>query len=412
MSKKTEQRTGCVNNIEIVRDFVRESFVYGLKDRSGHTEKGSRTYDINAQRMCDWFNDCLQTKTIKVRRKVKYLSLNCREYAVNPLYKMWKACSFTSNEVMLFFFIIDYLIDKSEPVGLSEIYDNFICFYRSNDYTRSAAQKWLQNKGCPSGIFVKSKDGKFSKYSLAPIVNIPNDDFLQFYSEIAPCGVIGSFILDKQEPKKSIFGYKQHYIGQAFDSEILCNVLYAIKYNREVYIKYLPKNGEEIKIEILPIKVLSSTQNGRQYLIGWDDISKKYYTYRIDYIKEVDICDITKANYNSLREEFKNIRNHLWGVSFGECELTHVEFMIKASEDEGYIVRRLIREKRCGTVNPVKNKLGIYRFEADVYDAQEMFPWIRTYIGRIIELYISNDRMEKMFWSSLDKMYEIYDLGE
>ena len=45
---------------------------------------------------------------------------------------------------------------------------------------------------------------------------------------------------------------------------------------------------------------------------------------------------------------------------------------------------------------------------ADVYDAAEMLPWIRTFIGRISELKCSSAYVEQRFREDLRRMNEMY----
>ena len=53
-------------------------------------------------------------------------------------------------------------------------------------------------------------------YRRAEDVALPDiTDVLNFYSEIAPCGVIGSFLLDKQTEQDDNFSFKHHYITSA-----------------------------------------------------------------------------------------------------------------------------------------------------------------------------------------------------
>ena len=46
--------------------------------------------------------------------------------------------------------------------------------------------------------------------------------------------------------------------------------------------------------------------------------------------------------------------------------------------------QRLEREKRCGRVEIIDK--NTCKYIADVYDASEMLPWLRTFIGRIENL--------------------------
>ena len=411
MSEKTDIYNGCLKgSIDKARDYARTSFVYGLKTKDELTEEfnvSAHTVENNTRNMGDWFQDCLQTRVVEETRKhVRYISLNCRNYSANPLYKMWKACSFTTNDIVFFFFLLDYLSKKEEPVSLADIHKAYYDMHRSDGFQRSSAQWWLKNKGIPSGIIVKASRGK---YRLAKTFDLsPMRDLLQYYSEIAPGGVIGSFVLDKLEVTASPFGFKQHYIGQAFESEIVCNVLLAIKNDKSVRLSYITRGKKKISVNVFPLKVFSSTQNGRQYLIAWDAGKECIFNYRLDRINSISISAETLSDVDIIRGKFEETQKHIWGVSLDNWELVHVEFVVRVDEDEAYIVNRLNREKRCGTVDPVENRPGFIRFSADVYDALEMFPWIRTFIGRIAELRISDEELEKQFWKSIQDMYDIY----
>lgn len=410
MSKKKKQYTGCIGSIEKARDFARESFVYGLKDKSEYTEISARKYDEATRQMRDWFQDCLQTRTVKIRNKVKYLSLNCRDFSDNPLYKIWKTCTFTTNEIIFFFFLLDYLSEKDSPVTLAKLHTEYYKMHRTDGFQPSAAQKWMKNKGCPSGIFIK--DDK-NRYRLAPEIDLSEiKDLLYFYSQIAPGGVIGSFISDKEGLLHSPFRFKQHYTGQAFDCEVICNILLAIKYNRSINISYIPSGKEEIEVNIFPVKVYSSTQNGRQFMFAWSYELEQFCIYRIDRIKNISISESENSDAYDVKEKFNDIRNHIWGVSLGDGKLEHIEFVVKVDDNEPYILRRLYREKRCGTITQIEGCPGHYKFEADVFDAHELFPWIRTFICRIMELKISNSELETLFWKTVKDMYNMYSLED
>ncbi|MCR5293160.1 MAG: WYL domain-containing protein [Eubacterium sp.] len=409
MAEKTDEYNGCLkSSIERARDYARTSFVYGFKTKDELKEEfnvSAHTVENNTRNMGDWFQDCLKIRTI-AKKQVKYISLNCRNYSANPLYKMWKACSFTTNDIVFFFFLLNYLSNKEEPVSFDEIFNEYSLMHRSDGLQLNSTRWWLENKGIPSGLIVKAGRGK---YRLAQTFDLSQmRDLLQYYSEIAPCGVIGSFVLDKLDVNSSPFGFKQHYIGQAFDSEIICNALLAIKNDRSVMLKYLTRGKIEICVNVFPLKVYSSTQNGRQYLFAWDAGKECFFNYRLDRIKSMSISAESLQDADQIREKFEDVKKHIWGVSLDNRELVHVEFTVKINEDEFYIVNRLNREKRCGTVVPVENCPGLIRFSADVYDAHEMFPWIRTFIGRIAELKISDKKMEDLFRDSIQEMYNIY----
>ena len=87
-----------------------------------------------------------------------------------------------------------------------------------------------------------------------------------------------------------------------------------------------------------------------------------------------------------------------------------MEFTIRVEEGEDYIVKRLYREKRVGTVEKLDEHT--YRFCADVYDSSELKPWVRTFICRIVKMNFSNRTIENQFKNDLKEMYSMYGLDE
>ena len=92
--------------------------------------------------------------------------------------------------------------------------------------------------------------------------------------------------------------------------------------------------------------------------------------------------------------------------SWSGNRMEHVEFTIRYDDSEQHIPKRLEREKRIGTVEYLDEHTC--RFTADVYDASEMVPWIRTFICRIVSISISNKELEEQFKEDIKAMYALY----
>ena len=138
---------------------------------------------------------------------------------------------------------------------------------------------------------------------------------------------------------------------------------------------------------------------------------KRIASYRVDNIGSVQIEDECQE-FDSWREKLENMQSHMWGVSTQSTSkerMEYVEFTVAYSDDESHIHRRLEREKRCGTVERIDANTS--RFSAEVYDASELVPWIRSFICRIVDIQFSNKELEKQFKTDLEKMYLLYDLG-
>ena len=84
----------------------------------------------------------------------------------------------------------------------------------------------------------------------------------------------------------------------------------------------------------------------------------------------------------------------------------HIEMTIHIEENEGYIVNRLYREKRCGKVTQIDN--STYLFTADVFDATELLPWIRSFMGRVQRLFCTDESVVNTFYSDIAEMNRLY----
>ena len=76
---------------------------------------------------------------------------------------------------------------------------------------------------------------------------------------------------------------------------------------------------------------------------------------------------------------------------------------------EQYIIDRLKREGRGGTVTKIEP--GIYQYEIEVFDCNEMLPWLRTFTGRIVQLSCSRQSVVDTFFADLARMRELYGGG-
>jgi hypothetical protein len=113
------------------------------------------------------------------------------------------------------------------------------------------------------------------------------------------------------------------------------------------------------------------------------------------------------SKYLGYQEKFDQ---HLWGVSTGpDHNLDHIEMTVHFDPGEEFVLHRLEREKRHGTVELLDSQTC--RFSADVYDASEILPWLRTFIGRIVDLKCSSQYVLDMFQEDLARMDALYGGG-
>lgn len=284
-------------------------------------------------------------------------------------------------------------------------------FEKARYFDESTVRKKLKEY-VSEGLIITEKKGKTLYYKRATDIKQCGTDCLDFFSEVAPCGVVGSYLLDKREVHDKHFLFKHHYITGAMDSEILYLLFCAIREKRGVTLETIYRHKNRItKSNVLPLEIFISVQNGRQYLMAYSPQTKRISSFRIDNILSVKIGEVSTI-FDKCRQKLNEMKPHMWGVStqsrFGN-RMESVEFTVTYREDETYIHRRLEREKRCGTVEQIDANTS--RFTAEVYDASELVPWIRSFIGRITDIEFSNKELERQFKEDLEKMYQLYDLG-
>ena len=394
-----------IKNFNGVRSYMRDFYVYGFKSRDEFNKKSLRLYDDEKRRIESWLGEYMGFRYTKEGKNI-FLSIDSRVIKENPLYKALKAKSFTDADIALHFIILDILHDPKETYTLNEIVkkidEYLLSFENPKIYDKSTIRKKL-NEYIKEGLIKSKKIGKSYTYSrVADEVDFDIDS-VKFFSEVAPCGVLGSCILDKMEEENEEFTFKHHYITSAMDSEILCKILIAILEKRKIALY-------DIGIEVVPLKIYVSLRSGRQYLMTFNIGEKRLMSYRLDNIEEVKLLEILD-NYEQYSNILEKHKDKIWGVSLGSSKtrsLEKVTFTITYEDDEQHIYNRLLREKRCGMVERLSKNSS--RFTAEVFDSGELVPWIRTFICRITEIEFSNKELEKQFKRDMEGMYKLYDI--
>lgn len=404
-----------IKNFQRVREYMREFYIYGFKSRGEYGEKSARSYDNERRRVESWLSDYMSFHQDAGGKRV-FLSVDSRAASRNPLYTAFKTKSFTANDIRLHFFLLD-IFAAGEEKTVREIADilvqSYFSFFQESVLPDESTirKKLLEYE--KTGILYSRRRGREKVYGLEETVLDPESwqQAAAFFSEAAPLGVIGSYLLDRYDAAPDYFRFKHHYILQALDSQILYQCLEAIEENRELTILVRGKRmREEREHRIFPLKIYASTQTGRFYLLSRHYRFHKLIFFRLDSIRKVT-SGAAEPDPSSFFHEYEAFAEKLWGVSTGRTSSTdHLELTIHVGAGENFIVERLKREKRNGRVERLD--AHTYRFTADVYDATEMLPWLRTFIGRIIDLKCSNAYVMDTFRADLQDMLNQYSGGK
>ncbi len=405
--------TELVKNFNRIRDYMREFYVYGFKSRDEFTRKSARSYDDERRRLESWLGDYMQFRHTPEGKQV-FLSVDSRTSSHNPLYKAWKTKSFTDGDITLHFILLDVMSTSERAMSIKEItkkVDEYLSvFTQPRLFDESTVRKKLKEYAS-EGIFITEKRGKTLYYKKSEDEDFYSTDILDFFSEVSPCGVIGSFLLDQMDRHKDYFVFKHHYITGAIDSEIVCRLFQAMHEKRNIMMKSTNRHKNHIsENQAIPLQILISVQSGRQHLMAYMPKFKRISAFRIDNIVSVEFGEVC-SHFNILRERLKDMRPHMWGVSTQSRlsqRIEYVEFTVRYEDNEQHIHHRLEREKRCGTVKKIDDNTSL--FTAEIYDSSELIPWIRTFICRITDIRFSNSTLEAQFKYDIKKMYTLYGL--
>lgn len=404
-----------IKNFEKIRAYMRDFYVYGFKGREEYDQKSARSYDDERRRVESWLGDHMSFVRSPEGKRV-FISIDSRVSEHNPLYKAWKAKSFTDGDITLHFILFDILhspeIQRSLPELMEQIDRDYLShFHEPMLFDESTVRKKLKEYEA-EGLIVSQKQGRRVIFSRSKSVVLPSssDDALHFFTEALPCGVVGSYLLDRREEGANHFRFKHHYITSTLDSDVLTSLFTAMRNKCSVVLQTHSRHtGRDSIVELVPLRIFISTQNGRQHLLAYQPRYDQIKSFRVDYLSKVKPGEPCPA-FDALRERLDGLQKHIWSVNCkGNGRYTeHVEFILRIERGEEYILKRLEREKRNGTIEQLENNR--YRFSVDLFDSSEIVPWVRTFICRIEQMNFSNRTVENQIKQDLEKMYRMYGI--
>lgn len=396
------------------REYVRDFFVYGFKTREEFKEKSPRTYDNERRRIESWLSGFVN-RDYTAKGKNISLAIDSNLLDTNPLYRVWKTKSFTDNDIMLHFFLLDFLsAEKGRTIEAitDGILDKYAVFFDVQTVRRKC------NSYVKEGLLRKEKQGRDMLYLKNPdFQNILTDfpplkDAVKYYQLSAPLGIIGNTILDTISEENKTFRVKHSFFVHTLEDEVLLQILDAMQ--RQYSVKLFTKgtrSGRESAQTGIPLQIFTSTRTGRRFLCLYSMKTARFTTIRMDAVKSLQLLEPVR-DYNTLREALKRNHPYIWGVSFQNNGRSHTEWVkltLHIQENsEAFILERLKREGKGGMINRIAP--DTYTYEKEVFDSNEMLPWIRTFIGRILDIECSSSRLKARFLGDMKAMYQLYDI--
>jgi hypothetical protein len=345
--------------------------------------------------------------------KNSFIAMDCAKIAVNPLYAAWQSKAFTGNDIMLHFYILDTLKDtESMPV---ETLTDEICAQSGETFdAQTVRHKCAEYVSL--GLLTSEKKGRALYYRLSncffeqlAAVASGLTDAVKFFQGVAPCGEIGSFIMGNDSIENDRFSFKHYSVAHTLEDGILLELLAAIRKNQAVsFINYSEKTDWVTERSGIPMKIFVSAATGRRYLCLYKTKERRFFNYRLDHIKSVQLLGVCE-DAEKYRAALNNNLDKVWGVSFGgrsRNEIVSIKLYINEAT-EGYILERIAREGHGGTLTRLEENTFLYTKE--LFDTNDISPWIKTFIGRILQLEGTNRAVIARFYGDIKRMKELYD---
>ena len=410
-----------IKNINRVRDYIREFFVFGWRSRSEYDEKSPRSYDNEKKRLALWFQSNLKEIKTNDGRSVFSISFAKDGYFDrNPLYEIWKTMMMEQFDMSFHFIILDRLSrdEMSAREITSRVYDSMV----NLEKIQAKLKEYRKN-----GILTARKSGRELLYSAYPLswkdirklIDDKFTDAVNFFTEASPLGVIGSYIQDTAGFKNSLFRFSDDFIASTLDDKILFDLLEAIGRRIPVTVCTNKKVGDDWVIDeekTLPLKILESVESGRRYaaMRRGDDLIFRNLEVIHNVTPDDKSPDLEPSVFYKYRRELEIYLSKCWDVDFERAvninslkppEHVKVKFAIKADEDM-QVLRRLICECRSGIVLP--ETPGVFVYRNALWNAREIIPFIMSFAGHVLSFECGNRDVEHEFRGRLEKMYANY----
>ena len=269
MGKKTN-----IRNYDDIRTYLREYYLDAFKslDEYGKTTTRYNKRDQIMYMLGDFFDES---------GKVPSLVFDSRNERHNPLYKTFKFKQITKESLRIHFALLSRLA-KTNEVTIESLRSELELIDVSDEDDIGISRQTIQNlvnEYVRLGILEElPRNAEGKRYRLADSIEDLDSwkAAVGFFAEVSPLGLIGSYLLDRygEEPETKI-RQKHNFMFPALDSLILYDLLAAMRSECSAAVRYINESGAAgSETRILPLRLMVSTENGRQYFFAYDYAAK------------------------------------------------------------------------------------------------------------------------------------------
>ena len=257
-----------VKSFPKTREYVRDFFVYGFKTRDEFKDKSPRTYDNERRRLESWLGEYVRKDHVSNGANIS-LAIDSNLLDTNPLFRVWKTKSFTDNDIVLHFLILNLLQDGAE-LTVEEITASLLEECEALFDIQTVRRKC--NAYEKEGLLSKKKFGKTIVFSidtsLAKWIKSNEDmlDALSFYQMAGNFGIIGNYLSEQLDYQNRTFRVKHSFCVHTLEEEILFDLLNAMNKKTDVRLEIKSsKSGTLNPTDCTPLQIFIRTENGGRF---------------------------------------------------------------------------------------------------------------------------------------------------
>ncbi len=407
-----------IKNFDKIREYMRTFAIYGYKTREDFTHKSPRTYDNERRRIQSYLGHYMDEQT-SPQGKILSIHFDSMLLASNPLFEGYKTKSFTKNDIMLHFILFD-ILQTSPKLTLSELYEklltDYLYLFQLEKIIDNRTLRLKLTEYVTSGLMKEEKEGKLMNYSLvpSPLTTLSNSTLtalyhgLTFYQNVAPLGILGHFILEQNPDFKSYFTFRDLHFSHTLDDLIMYELLLAITHHKQVQITHAQSKVSTV----VPLKILDNVNQGRRYVMVYSYHAKEYKFFRLDRIVAVSTLNVIDEHFKQKLSIINTLLKNSWAVAFKTLDapiaLDTWELALSINEDlEKPLIHKIEHFHKEGCLQRIGK--DTFSYTISVLEANEMVPWLRQFIGRIIWIDCTNKEVLQRFKKDIDLMYAYYE---
>lgn len=406
-----------IKSFDKIRSYLQDFAIYGYKTREDFTHKSSRTYDNERRRIQSYLGHYVdeQTSAEGKRLSIHFDSLNI---SANPFFEAYKSKSFTKNDMMLHFIILD-LFKTHELLCVNDvtsfIADDYLIHFDSDKTPDARTIRMKLDEYTELGILSTYKEGKVVYYKLVPHLfdTLPEAakshllEAISYFQNVAPLGLLGHFILERENIHNRFFTFPDLHFTHVLDENIVLSLIEAIRTHHQVVLYHTSTTHTKV----LPLKIVDNVGQGRRYIMVYQYSVNRYKFYRIDKLFNIVLLEDTDASYNMKLSIINALLQNSWGVALNDIRSgapleTWSLLLYLDEEKEKHILDELMAYTPTAILQ--RTAKNTYSYTFSLLEANEMTPWLRKLTGYILQIECTNELVMNRFTRDIRSVYHYY----